>query len=158
MDISLIIAPISLKMCMCIAKICMEGSASQNTDLGLSFCFMQCRRRHSLEGDDIKGYAELTDTTLLLAILLAAYLRGFREKIQTVLTYFVLLLPLTDGVDGRDSQRSLYVQNLQVATLLQEVQQGVINVLPWVLQEQARLLCNVKILVIIHDQVYPEIS
>ena len=46
MDISLIIAHISLKICMCIAEICMEGSVSQNFDLGLSFSFMQCRRRH----------------------------------------------------------------------------------------------------------------
>ena len=46
MDISLIIAPISLKICMYIAEIYMEGSVSQNFDLGLSFCFMQCRRRH----------------------------------------------------------------------------------------------------------------
>ena len=46
MDISLIIAPISLKSCMCIAETYMEGSVSQNSDLGLSFCFMQCRRRH----------------------------------------------------------------------------------------------------------------
>ena len=46
MDISLIIALTSLKMCMCIAEICMKGSVSQNFDLGLSFCFMQCRRRH----------------------------------------------------------------------------------------------------------------
>ena len=45
-DISLIIAPISLRICMCIAEIYMEGSVSQNFDLGLSFCFMQCRRRH----------------------------------------------------------------------------------------------------------------
>ena len=41
MDISLIIA-----VFMCIADIYMEGSVSQNFDLGLSFCFMQCRRRH----------------------------------------------------------------------------------------------------------------
>ena len=27
--------------CMCIAEIYMEGSLSQNFDLGLSFCFMQ---------------------------------------------------------------------------------------------------------------------
>ena len=46
MDISLTIAPISLKICMCIAEIYMEGSVSQNFDLGLSFCFMQCTRRH----------------------------------------------------------------------------------------------------------------
>ena len=46
MDISLIIAPISLRIWMCIAEIYMEGSVSQNFDLELSFCFMQCRRRH----------------------------------------------------------------------------------------------------------------
>ena len=46
MDISLIIAPISLKICMCIAEIYMEGIVSQNLDLGLSLCFMQCRRKH----------------------------------------------------------------------------------------------------------------
>ena len=46
MDISLIIAPISLKICMCIAEIYMEGSVSQNLYLGLGLCFMQCRRRH----------------------------------------------------------------------------------------------------------------
>ena len=46
MDISLIIALICLKTCMCIADICMEGSVSQIFDLGLSFCFMVCRRRH----------------------------------------------------------------------------------------------------------------
>ena len=46
MDISLIIAPISLKICMCIAETYMEGRVSQIFDLGLSFCFMQCRRRH----------------------------------------------------------------------------------------------------------------
>ena len=43
MDISLIISPISI-ICMCIAEIDMEGNVSQNFDLGLSFCFMQCRR------------------------------------------------------------------------------------------------------------------
>ena len=38
MDISLIIAPISLKMCMCIAETYMEGSVSQNFDFkGLVF-------------------------------------------------------------------------------------------------------------------------
>ena len=31
---------------MCIARICMEGSVSQNFELGLSFCFMVCRRRN----------------------------------------------------------------------------------------------------------------
>ena len=49
MDISLIISPISLKICMCIAEIYMEGSVSLNFDLGLNFCFMQCRRRHFLK-------------------------------------------------------------------------------------------------------------
>ena len=43
MDISLIIAPICLRICMCIVEIWMEGSMSQNFDLGLSFCFMLCR-------------------------------------------------------------------------------------------------------------------
>ena len=46
MDISLIIAPISLRICVCIAEIYVEGSVSQNVDLGLSFYVMQCRRRH----------------------------------------------------------------------------------------------------------------
>ena len=48
MDISLIIALIFLKICMCIAEIYMEGSVSQNFDLNLiiSFCFMLCRRRN----------------------------------------------------------------------------------------------------------------
>ena len=31
---------------MFIAEICMEGSVSQNFDLGFSFYFMRCRRRH----------------------------------------------------------------------------------------------------------------
>ena len=38
MDISLIIASISLKICMCIAETYMEGSVTQNFDLWLSFC------------------------------------------------------------------------------------------------------------------------
>ena len=46
MDISLNIAPTSLKICMCITEIYMERRVSQNFDLGLSFGFMQCRRRH----------------------------------------------------------------------------------------------------------------
>ena len=44
MHILLIITPIYLITCMYITKICMEGSVSQNFDLGLSFCFMLCRR------------------------------------------------------------------------------------------------------------------
>ena len=47
MDISVIIALISLKTCMCIAGICMEGCMSQIFELGLSFYFMVCRRRNS---------------------------------------------------------------------------------------------------------------
>ena len=46
MDSSLIIAAFCLKNCIYIAEICMEGSMSQNFDLGLSFCFMVCRRKH----------------------------------------------------------------------------------------------------------------
>ena len=46
MDISLIIALISLETCMCIVRICMQGRVSQNFELGLSFCFMVCRRRN----------------------------------------------------------------------------------------------------------------
>ena len=46
MDISLIIALICLKTCMCIAEICMEGRVSQNLDSGLSFCFMPYRKRN----------------------------------------------------------------------------------------------------------------
>ena len=44
--ISLIIVLICLKTCMCIADMCIEGGVSQNFDLGLSFCFMLCRRRN----------------------------------------------------------------------------------------------------------------
>ena len=41
MDISLIIAFICLKTCM---YICSEGRVSQKFDIGLSFCFIVCRR------------------------------------------------------------------------------------------------------------------
>ena len=51
-DISLIIALISLKTFMCIAGICMEGIMSQNFELGLSYCFMVCRSRN-FEGKKI---------------------------------------------------------------------------------------------------------
>ena len=44
MDISLIIALISLKTCMYIPEICSEGRVSQNIDIELSFCFIVCRR------------------------------------------------------------------------------------------------------------------
>ena len=46
MDISLIIAHICLKTCMCIAEICMTKRVSQHFDLGLSFCFMPYRKRN----------------------------------------------------------------------------------------------------------------
>ena len=46
MDISLIIALICLITCMYIFGIGMEGSLSQNFDLGLSFSFMLYGRRH----------------------------------------------------------------------------------------------------------------
>ena len=46
MDILLIMALICLNICMFIAEMCMEGSGSQNFDLGHSFYFMLCRRRH----------------------------------------------------------------------------------------------------------------
>ena len=44
MDISLIIALICLIICMYIPKIYMEGRVSQIFDIGLSFCFIVCRR------------------------------------------------------------------------------------------------------------------
>ena len=34
-----------LRTCIYIPEICLEGSVSQNFDLGLSLCFMVCRRR-----------------------------------------------------------------------------------------------------------------
>ena len=46
MDISLIIAPICLKICMFIAEIFIEGRMSQNFDSGLSFCLILCRKRN----------------------------------------------------------------------------------------------------------------
>ena len=61
MDISLIIALICLKICMFLAELCMEGSVSQNFDLGLSFYFMLCRRRHFE-----KKYQKLPKVTLFL--------------------------------------------------------------------------------------------
>ena len=45
MDISLVKAPMYLRTWIYIAEICLEGRVSQNFDLGLSFCFMVCRRR-----------------------------------------------------------------------------------------------------------------
>ena len=58
MDISLIIALITLETCMCIAEICMEGSVSQNFELGLSFCFMVSRRRNF--GKKIQKFTKVT--------------------------------------------------------------------------------------------------
>ena len=54
MDISLIKAPMYLRTWTYIAEICSEGSVSQNFDLGLSFCFMVCRRR-DFEKDNKKS-------------------------------------------------------------------------------------------------------
>ena len=62
MDISLVIALICLKTWMCIPDICMEGSVSQIFDLGLSFCFMVCRRRHFE-----KKYKSITKVTRFLS-------------------------------------------------------------------------------------------
>ena len=46
MDISIITALTCLKIRMCIADMCMEGSMSQKFCLGLSFCFILRRRRN----------------------------------------------------------------------------------------------------------------
>ena len=45
MDNSLVNAHICLESSIHIAETCLEGSVSQNLDIGLSFCFMVCRRR-----------------------------------------------------------------------------------------------------------------
>ena len=45
MDISLTNALIGLKTCIHTAETYFEGRVSQNFDLGLSFCFIVCRRR-----------------------------------------------------------------------------------------------------------------
>ena len=44
MDISLIEAHIFFETCKHVAEVCLEGSMSQNLHIGLSFCFMLCRR------------------------------------------------------------------------------------------------------------------
>ena len=44
MDISLIMALIFLRICIHGTKVCLEGRVSQNFNIGLSFCFMLCRR------------------------------------------------------------------------------------------------------------------
>ena len=44
MDISLIMALIFLKTCMYMLLKCIWKEASQNFDIGFSFCFMLCRR------------------------------------------------------------------------------------------------------------------
>ena len=46
MDVSLSIGLTCLKTCMYIAELGMKGRVSPNFDLGLSFYFMLCRRRH----------------------------------------------------------------------------------------------------------------
>ena len=45
MDISFIIVLVIQKMCMFLAEIYLEGSVSQNFDIGLGASFMVCRRR-----------------------------------------------------------------------------------------------------------------
>ena len=44
MDISLTMALIFLKTCIHVVEVCLEGSVSQNFDIGLSFCFMLYRK------------------------------------------------------------------------------------------------------------------
>ena len=58
MDISLIIAPISLKMCMCIAETYMEGSVSQNFDLGL--VFVLCNVEEGIFEKEIQKITKVT--------------------------------------------------------------------------------------------------
>ena len=48
MDISLIIIHIGLQICIHIVGICLEGRVPQNSDIGLSVCFMLCRRRENI--------------------------------------------------------------------------------------------------------------
>ena len=42
-DISLIIRLTIIKICIHVAEVCLEGSMSQNFDIGTSFYFMLCR-------------------------------------------------------------------------------------------------------------------
>ena len=53
MDISLTMAHIFLKTCIHVVEVCLEGSVSQNFDIGLSFSFM-LHRRWKFEKNDIK--------------------------------------------------------------------------------------------------------
>ena len=48
-DISLVTAPICLKICMYIPENYLEGSVSQDFDKGLRFCFIVCRRCHEIK-------------------------------------------------------------------------------------------------------------
>ena len=49
MDISLIIKITGIKLAIHVAEIPLEGRMSQNFDIGLSFCFMLCRRLNFLK-------------------------------------------------------------------------------------------------------------
>ena len=62
MDISLIIAHISLRICMYIPKIYMEGRVSQIFDIGFSFCFILC-----LEDENLKNIQTITKVTRFLS-------------------------------------------------------------------------------------------
>ena len=49
MDISLIMKITGIKLAIHVAEIRLEGRVSQNFDIGLSFCFMLCRRLNFLK-------------------------------------------------------------------------------------------------------------
>ena len=51
MDISLIITLIFLRTCIHVAEVYLEGSVSQNVDVGFSFFFMLCRRLNFEKND-----------------------------------------------------------------------------------------------------------
>ena len=53
-DISVIMALVFLKISIHITKVSLEGSVSQNVDIGLSFCFMLCKRWNFEEKDGKK--------------------------------------------------------------------------------------------------------
>ena len=49
MDISLVMKITGIKLAIHAAEIRLEGRVSQNFDIGLSFCFMLCRRLNFLK-------------------------------------------------------------------------------------------------------------
>ena len=51
MDISLIMTLIFLKTCIHVVEVYLEGSVSQNFDIGFSFCLMLCRRLNFEKND-----------------------------------------------------------------------------------------------------------